>query len=77
MEDSISSLSKALSFSCDIVDNIHHDCAPGSSLQPRLDSVEEHDGDVIQLICGHVFDSCNIKVSCMSFFDVNFNPEVD
>ena len=73
----LESITKALSFLCDIVDTVHHDCAPGSSLQPRLDSVEEHDGEIIQLICGRAIESCNINVSSMSFFDVYFNPEVD
>ena len=75
----LESVIKALSFPCDIVDTVHNDCAPGSSLQPCLDSVEEHDGDEIELRCGNTITSerYNIKVSIMSFFDEHLNLKED
>ena len=68
----LESVTKALAFPSEIVDSVHHDCALRSSLQPFLDSVEEHDGDGIELTCGHAstFDISNIKVSNMSFFTI-------
>ena len=69
----LESVTKTLSFPNEIVDTVHHDCAPGSSLQPCLDSVEEHDSHGMEL----TFDRCNIKVSIMSFFDDYSNLKVD
>ena len=68
----LESVTKALAFLSEIVDSVHHDCAFRSSLQPFLDSVEEHDGDGIELTYGHAstFDISNIKVSNMSFFTI-------
>ena len=61
----LESVTKALAFWSEIVDSVHHDCALRSSHQPFLDSVEEHDGDGIELTCGHAstFDISKLKVS--------------
>ena len=67
----LESVTKALAFPSDIVDGVHHDCALRSTLQSFIDSVEEHDGDEIELPCGHAstFDISNIKVSIpLTFF---------
>ena len=65
----LESVRKALSFPIEIVDTVHHDFAPGSSLQPFPDIVEEHEGDGLELTYGHAstFARCNIKVSITSF----------
>ena len=65
----LESVRKALSFSSDIDDTVQHDLAAGSSLQPSLDIVEEHEGDGLELTCGHAFtfDKSNIKVIIISF----------
>ena len=66
-------VTKALPFPSEIVDNVHHDCALRSTLQPFLDSVEEQDGVGIELPCGHAstFDISNIKVSIpLTFFTI-------
>lgn len=68
----LESVTKALAFPIEIVETVHQDCAPGSSLQPCLYSVEEHDGDGVEL----TIDRCNIKVSIMSFIDIYSNLEV-
>ena len=62
----LESVRKALSFPSEIVDTVHHDFAPGSSLQPFPDIVEEHEDDKIELTCGDAI-RCNIKVRIMSF----------
>ena len=74
----LESVTRALSFSSEIVSTVHRDCAPGSSLQPFLHSVEEHDGDGMELTCVQAIniDRCNVKVSIMSFFDDYLNAEV-
>ena len=61
----LESVTKTLSFLNEIVDTFHHVCGSGSSLQPCLDRVEEHDHHRIELI----FERCNIKVSIKSFFE--------
>ena len=69
----LESVTKALAFPSDIVDSVHHDYALRSTLQPFLDSVEEHDGDGIELPYGHAstFDISNIKVSIpLTFFTI-------
>ena len=70
---------KALSFPSEIVDTVHHDSVPGSSLQPFPDIVEEHEGDGIELTCSHdiTFARSNIKFSNMSFSDDQSNLKVD
>jgi len=69
-ETELKSVTKALSFPSESVDTVHHDCAPGSSLQPCLDSIEEQDGDETVLRCENAitFDRSNIKVSIMKIF---------
>ena len=66
----LESVTKALAFSSEIVDSVHHDCALRSSLQPFLDSVEEHDGDGRDLPYGNVstIGISNEKVSIPSTF---------
>jgi hypothetical protein len=46
------SVTKTLSYPSEIGDIVHHDCAARSSFPTCLDSVEEHDGDRIELTCG-------------------------
>ena len=62
----LESVRKALSFPSEIVDTVHHDFAPGLSLQPFPHIVEEHEDDKIELTCGLAI-RCNIKVRIMSF----------
>ena len=59
------SVTKALSYPSEIGDIVHHDCTARSSFPPCLDSVEEHDGDRMELSCGNTitYVRCNIKVS--------------
>jgi hypothetical protein len=63
------SVTKALSYPSEIVDVVHHDCAVGSTFQPCLDSVEEHERDGIELSCGNAitYEGCNIEVSNFYF----------
>ena len=63
-------ITKALSFQSEIVETIHHECAPGSNVQPCLDTVEEQNGDGMELMCGQTIstDRCIVKVSIMTFF---------
>ena len=48
----------------EIVNIVHEDRAPGSSLPSLLDSVERHDGDRMELSCGDavINRGCNLKV---------------
>jgi hypothetical protein len=59
------SVTKALSYPSEIGDIVHYDCATGSSFLPCLDSVEEHDGDGMELSCDNAitYKRCNIKIS--------------
>jgi hypothetical protein len=59
------SVTKALSYPSE------HDCSARSSFPLCLDSVEELDGDGVELSCGNAitFDGCNIKVSNITFPD--------
>jgi hypothetical protein len=63
------SITKALSYPSEIGDFVHHDCAVGSSYLPCLDSVEEHDGDGMDLSYGNavIYEGCNLKVSYFYF----------
>jgi hypothetical protein len=63
------SVTKALSYPSESGDIVLHDNSAGSSFPPCLDSVEEHDGDRMELSCGNAitYNRCNIKVSIMSF----------
>jgi hypothetical protein len=67
------SVTRALSYPSESGDIVLHDNAAGSSFPPCLDSVEEHDGDEMELSCGNAitYDRCNIKVSIMPFLMFN------
>jgi hypothetical protein len=47
------SVTKALSYPSEIGNIVHHDYAAGLSFPPCLDSIEEHDGDRMELSCGN------------------------
>jgi hypothetical protein len=63
------SVTRALSYPSESGGIVLHDSAAGSCFPPCLDSVEEHDGEGMELSCGNAitYDRCNIKVSIMSF----------
>jgi hypothetical protein len=67
------SVTKTLSYPSEIGDIVHHDCAARSSFPTCLDSVEEHDGDRMELSCGDAvtYERCNIKVSYFYFLMIN------
>lgn len=48
----IESVTRALSYPCEVGDIIHHHCAPGSNLPTCLDRVVEADGDRVDLSSG-------------------------
>ena len=66
----LESVTKALAYPSETIDSVHHDSAIRSTLQPFLDSVEEHDGDGDELPCAHdsTIDISNVKVSIPSTF---------
>jgi hypothetical protein len=63
------SATKALSYPSEIGDIVHHDCSARSSFPLCLDSVEELDGDGMELSCGTAitYERSNIKVSNFNF----------
>jgi hypothetical protein len=65
------SVIKALSYPSEIGDSVHHDCSVRSGFPLCLDSVEELDGDGVELNYGNAitYDGCNIKVNNINFPD--------
>jgi hypothetical protein len=65
------SVTKALSYPSEIGDIVHHDCSVRSGFPLCLDSVEELDGDGVELNYGNAitYDGCNIKVNNINFPD--------
>ena len=66
----LESVTKPLAYPSETVGSVLHDCAIRLTLQPFLDSVEEHDGDDVELSCAHdsTIDISNVKVSIQSAF---------
>ena len=66
------SVTKALSFTCEIGDNKYHDCAPGSNLPTSLDCVVELDGDCVDMSSGDavILDICTQMVGNFSFLRI-------
>jgi hypothetical protein len=62
---------EALSYPSEIGDIVHHDCSVRSGFPLCLDSVEELDGDGVELNYGNAitYDGCNIKVNNINFPD--------
>ena len=63
------SVTKALSFPSETCDIVHHDFVPRLSLPSCLDSVEELDGDGMDLSFGNagIYKGCNQKISNFNF----------
>ena len=66
----LESVTKALAYPNETIDSVHHNYAIRSTLQPFLDSVEEHDGDGDELPYAHdsTIGISNVKVSIPSTF---------
>ena len=58
------SVTKALSFTCEIGDNKYHDCVHGSNLPTSLDCIVELDGDCVDMSNGDavILDGCTQMV---------------
>jgi hypothetical protein len=63
------SVTRTLSYLSEIGNIVHHDCADRSSFPTCLDSVEELDGDRMELSSGGAvtYERCNIKVNYFNF----------